>query len=78
MLLPNRQTFKHTSLPSGITQTEVATYNAENRLKTIAPTLIAVPHPGLKWQGLKVKDTDVEKGAISHTFLMNASDKGTN
>lgn len=72
MLLQNRQTCKHTSLPSGLIQTEVAIYKAKNKLKTIAPSLTVVthvPHLGLKQQNVKERDTDMEKGASSHTFL---------
>lgn len=72
MLLQNRQTFKDTSLPSGLTWTEVAIYKAKKKLKTIAPSLTVVtcvPYSELKWQRVKERDTDMEQGASSRTFL---------
>jgi len=72
MLLQTKQTFKHTSLASGLTWIEVIIYKAKNRLKTIAlsfTVVTCVPHPGLKGQRLKERDTDMEQGASSCTFL---------
>lgn len=48
------------------------TYKAKTKLKTIAPSVTVVtcvPHPGLKWQGVKARDIYMEQGASSCTFL---------
>lgn len=71
MLLQNMQTFKYTSLPSGLTLTEIATYKAKNRLKTIVPSLTVVtyvPLHEIKGQGEKERETDTEHSAFSCTF----------